>query len=389
VPNRFLLNIALLWLIGNALRAPILAVPPVMPRIHAELDMSATAVGVLGGLPVVLLAVAALPGSLIIARLGPVRAVVAGLVVTALGGALRGAVHSVAWLDAMTIAMAAGIAIAQPALPALVRSWAPQRIAFATAAYTNGFLMGGTLAVLLTLPLIVPLAGGSWELALALWSLPIIGIAIMVVFLSPAEANIPGTARPRWWPDWSDGLIWRLGLTFGSVNAMYFGSNTFLPDYLTVHGRPDLISAALTALNFGQLPASFLLLATASRLQRRVWPFVAFGLGCVVSIIGIVSTASAWTVVWAAALGFSAAGVFVLVLALPPLLRAAADVAWISAAMMTVSYTLAMTIAVASGAAWDLSGIPAAAFAPIAACALLPLIVPATISFARPAEPKS
>jgi CP family cyanate transporter-like MFS transporter len=169
---------------------------------------------------------------------------------------------------------------------------------------------------------------------------------------------------------------------------MYFGSNTFLPDYLTVHGRPDLISAALTALNFGQLPASFLLLAMASRLQLRVWPFVAFGLGCVVSIIGIVSTASAWTVVWAAVLGFAAAGVFVLVLALPPLLRAAADVAWISAAMMTVSYTLAMTIAVASGAAWDLSGIPAAAFAPIAACALLPLIIPAMINFKRPADPE-
>jgi CP family cyanate transporter-like MFS transporter len=167
---------------------------------------------------------------------------------------------------------------------------------------------------------------------------------------------------------------------------MYFGSNTFLPDYLTVHGRPDLISAALTALNFGQLPASFLLLGLASRLERRVWPFLAFGLTCLVSIIGIVTTASAWTVVWAAVLGFAAAGVFVLVLALPPLLRAAADVARISAAMMTVSYTLAMTTAVASGAAWDLSGIPAAAFVPIAACAALLLFVPATISFDRPAS---
>jgi CP family cyanate transporter-like MFS transporter len=229
VPNRFVLNIALLWLIGNALRAPILVVPPVIPRIHAELDMSATAVGVLGGLPVVLLAAAALPGSLVIARLGAVRAVVAGLIITAVAGALRGAIHSIAWLDAMTIAMAAGIAIAQPAMPALVRSWTPHRIAFATAAYTNGFLMGGTLAVLLTLPLIVPLVGGSWELALAVWSLPIFGVALMVVFLSPPEANIAGLSRPRWWPDWSDGLIWRLGLTFGSVTPCTSGPTPSCP----------------------------------------------------------------------------------------------------------------------------------------------------------------
>jgi MFS transporter, CP family, cyanate transporter len=384
VPHRFVLNITLLWLIGNALRVPILAVPPVIPQIHNDLHMSATAVGVLGGLPVVLLAAAALPGSLVIARLGPARAVVAGLLIAALAGALRGAVANVAWLYAMTVAMAAGIAIAQPAMPALVRAWIPDRIAFATAAYTNGFLTGGTFAVMLTIPVVLPLVRDSWQLALAFWSLPIFAVAVLVLFSGPPDAQHTDSARPRWWPDWKDGLVWRLGLTFGSVNAMYFGSNTFLPDYLTVHGRPDLISAALTALNFGQLPASFLLLGVAHRLERRVWPFLAFGLICLVSIIGIVTTASAWTVVWAAMLGFAAAGVFVLVLALPPLLRAPADVARISAAMMTVSYTLAMTTAVASGAAWDLSGVPAAAFAPIAACAALLLCVPATISFERP-----
>jgi len=64
------------------------------------------------------------------------------------------------------------------------------------------------------------------------------------------------------------------GLTFGSVNAMYFSTNTFVPDYLTASGRPDLISATLSALNFGQLPASLLLLGTgliplSRRLRRR------------------------------------------------------------------------------------------------------------------------
>src|SRR5262245_53936878 len=310
-------------------------------------------------------AVAALPGSLLIARLGAVRALLVGLMLTAVAGALRGAVASIAWLYAMTILMAAGVAVMQPALPVLVRAWTPHRVAFATAIYSNGLLVGETLPVLFTIPLVLPLLNGSWPLALAFWSLPVVAIATLVVAVTLREekASAP-IAAPRWWPDWRDGLIWRLGLTFGSVNSMYFGINTFLPDYLTSHGRPDLISPALSALNFGQLPASILLLALAHRLERRMWPYVAVGLVCLASVIGIVSTASAWTVMWAAVFGFAAAGVLVLVLALPPLLCAPADVAPVSAAMLTVSYALAMTIAVVSGIAWDVTAIPSAAFVP-------------------------
>jgi CP family cyanate transporter-like MFS transporter len=388
VPRRFLLHILLLWLAGNALRLTILAVPPVIPSIHDDLHLSATGVGILGGLPVVMFAAAALPGSLMIARLGPVRALVAGLLLIAVAGALRGAVPAVAWLYAMTILTGAGVAVMQPAMPVLVARWTPDRAGFATAVYSNGLLVGEILPVLLTIPLVLPLVGGSWQLDLAVWSLPVLAIAALVVVATRSERDEPAAEleRPRWWPDWTDGLIWRLGLTFGSANAVYFGANTFLPDYLTSHGRPDLISATLSALNFGQLPASILLLPLASRLERRAWPYAAFGAGSVASVIGIATTASLWTVAWAALLGFCGAGVLVLVLALPPLLRAPPDVAPTSAAMMTVSYTLAMLVAVISGVAWDLTGVPAAAFVPIGLCGLLLLTVPATISFDRRAK---
>jgi MFS transporter, CP family, cyanate transporter len=287
MPRRLLLHILLLWLAGNALRLTILAVPPVIPAIHQDLGLSATGVGILGGLPVVLFAAAALPGSLLIARLGPVRALVVGLMLAAGAGALRGAVATVAWLYAMTMLMGAGVAIMQPALPALVRLWAPHRIGFATAVYSNGLLVGETLPVLMMIPLVLPLVGGSWPLGLAVWSLPVVAIAALVVWFAGSALDKPATTEPpRWWPDWRDGLIWRLGLTFGAVNAMYFGANTFLPDYLTSHGRPDLISAALGALNFGQLPASVLLLVLASRLERRIWPYLAFGLLCLASAFG-------------------------------------------------------------------------------------------------------
>ena len=55
----------LLWLAGNALRLTILAVPPVIPLIHLDLQLSKTQVGILSGIPMVLFAGAAIAGSLL------------------------------------------------------------------------------------------------------------------------------------------------------------------------------------------------------------------------------------------------------------------------------------------------------------------------------------
>jgi CP family cyanate transporter-like MFS transporter len=94
-------------------------------------------------------------------------------------------------------------------------------------------------------------------------------------------------------------------------------------------------------------------------------------------------TANGWTIAGAAAIGFSCAGVLVLALTLPPLLCAPGDVARTSAAMFTISYSLAMVVAVISGVLWDATGIPSMAFAPIGLCAVLLLAMPATLPLAR------
>jgi CP family cyanate transporter-like MFS transporter len=58
-------------------------------------------------------------------------------------------------------------------------------------------------------------------------------------------------------------------------------------------------------------------------------------------------------------------------LALPPLLSAPEDVPRVTAAMFTISYSCAVIVPVVSGFGWDLTGIPAAAFIPIALCNIL------------------
>jgi CP family cyanate transporter-like MFS transporter len=378
---RVLTSLLLLWLSGAALRFTILAVPPVIPLIHDELSLSATQVGVLTGLPSMLFAFVAVPGSLLITRLGIRAALIVGLAVTATFGALRGAMPDVSWLYATTIAMASGVAIMQVALPPAVRAWVPHRIGFATAVYTNGLLIGEIAPVALMLPLVLPLVGGSWQWGFVFWSGPVAIIAFIVMLLVPRPTTNGSTlVRRRWWPDWSDSLIWRLGIMLGTINATYFATNAFLPDYLRSNGQSEWISAALSGLNIGQIPASVILLAVAGRLERKVWPYIVCGLLCVIATIGIVFSSGVWIVAAATLQGFAAAAILVLVLALPPLLSPPDDVHRVTAAMFTISYSCAVIVPVISGLAWDLSGIAALAFLPITLCGILLVILAPAIN---------
>lgn len=63
---RFLTSLLLLWLAGTGLRLTILAVPPVIPLIHDALQLSATQIGILTGLPSMLFAFAAVPGKSVV-----------------------------------------------------------------------------------------------------------------------------------------------------------------------------------------------------------------------------------------------------------------------------------------------------------------------------------
>jgi CP family cyanate transporter-like MFS transporter len=372
----------LLWLSGIALRLTILAVPPVLELIRADLALSGTQIGILTGLPVVLFAVAALPGALLISRFGAFATLIIGIMLTAVGGALRGAASGVLTLYATTIVMGMGIAVMQPALPPLVRQWAPRRIGFVTAIYTNGLLVGEILPVALTVPILLPLFGGGWRLGLALWSIPTVAIALIVAWFAPrAEAQSAVAVRPRWWPDWRDGLMWRLGLVLAGANTVYFGTNAFLPGYLAFVGRSDLISPALTALNVGQIPVSFLLLGFARWTERRIWPFLLAGAIMLIGLVGLVSTAGAWAILFAGCLGFSAAGVLALSLSLPPLLCAPDDVGRMAAAMFTIGYAVAVILSVLGGIAWDIATDARFAFLPIALAVLAMLVCAPTIGF--------
>jgi CP family cyanate transporter-like MFS transporter len=377
-------SLFLLWTCGASLRLTVLAVPPVISIIQQELHLSGTEVGLLSGLPVVLFAIAATPGSTLIARFGVRGTLLSGLVIAAIGAALRGVSSNASQLYLMTIIMSAGIAIMQPAMAAAVREWIPDRPTFGTAVYSNGMIMGEIIPVATMLPFLLPHLG-SWRPALGIWSIPLIGTAILVAILSRSSGNGAVVKQPvRWLPEWNSWLNWRIGLILGSVTSSYFCVNGFLPAYLNGNGRPELVSTALTALNLGQLPTSFLLLFVADKLQGRRWPYLLFGLLFIIAVIGIMNSASYWTVLWAGLVGFTCGAALVLGLALAPLLCSNPDdVARTSAAAFAISYGFAMLISFVSGAAWDAAGNVDAALIPIFLGTLPILILTPTLALGR------
>jgi len=369
-------RLALLWLAGVDLRITLLAIPPLIPLIHRDLPLDETAVAALLGLPVLLLALAATLGSMIISRFDARRTAILGLALLGASSALRGVGPSLTMLFAMTLVMGASVAIVQPALPALVYHWAPSHVGVATAVYSNGLLIGEPIGAGLTTQVAVPITG-SWRLALAWWGMVPLITAPILWWFSPALGFVEASERAQWMPDFHRGLTWRLGLIQAGGGTIYFGANAFLPDYLHHAGAARLIAPSLLWLNGAQLPASIAIALRPAWFVGRRAPVQAMALLAAVGL-GVFFIPHDWArMAGAGMLGFSAAFAFVLSLAFPPLLaETPGDVHRISAGMFTIGYGLAFLVPLAGGAAWDRTGIAAVSLAPVAIGALCLLLAP-------------
>ena len=383
-------SVCLLWLAGVALRMTLLVMPPVIPQVHDELHLSETQVGLLIGLPLAVFALAAIPGSLLIARIGATIAVTLGMAIAAVAGGARAAAIDMWTLYAAALVSAFGIAIMQPGMPTLVRQWLPNRVATGTIGYSAGMLMGAMLPAVLTIGYVLPAVGGSWRLDVLVWAVPALLMVPIFYVLSPRthdRRDRPGAVGAPWWPDWKNPLVWLLGFTFGSNNSPYFVTSAFIGDYLTTLGKPELLSPALGWLNGSQIFALAVLLLAANRLQLRAWPFLVFGPIMLAAFLALILfTSSPFVIVAASAtVGVAAAVTMTAILALPPLLVEPRDVPRTAAGMFTVSYTCAVIIPTICGGLWDITGKPWTVFVPLLVCSVTLTLLGAIVVRFRPA----
>ncbi len=348
--------LALLWLAGLYLRLPVLVAPPLAPHIGEALSLSQTHIGALTTLPVFMLAVGALLGSLLIMRMGARNALVAALALVAVSSAARGASSGVTDLLLFSALMGLAIAVMQPALPALLPRWlSPGRIALGSACYMNGMLMGEFIGAGLTLPVIMPLAGDSWRGALLLWSLP--GLLVAALLLLPRRnLNAAEATSLHWLPSWRDPLMWQMGLLLGGTAALFFGTNAYMASILEQRGEIERLATALFWFNLAQVAASLLMLTMIGRWVARRGPII-FSAGGAVTAMLLFLLLEGWpAVAFAVLMSFFAGVLLILLVTLPPRLFGSAHAGRLSAGNFTIGYTLAFIVPLLGGWLADFTG---------------------------------
>jgi CP family cyanate transporter-like MFS transporter len=387
--RRVVLALALIGFVGINLRSVLLATPPILPRAQHDLGLSYTAVGLLTSLPTLVMGGVALPAGLVAGRVGASRAVTLGLLLLAVGALLRGIWVAALPLYIFTFVLGLGVTLAQTAIPVLIRQWFPTRIGFVAALYTDGLVLGEALGAALTASVVLAVLGASaWSATFVIWSLPVFLALVLWLWLAPpAAATVPrqpsvapgktASSEPRARP--SRVSAWRLGALLGGASLIFFAMNTWIPSYNKALGISSATPLTLAVLNAIQLPVGLALTGFAQRLAGRRWPLVLASVVCVFAIVGMLATPSALQTVWVALLGAGTCCIFVLGIALPPLLAAREDVARMTGATLSLGYTTAFIGPFLGGALWDLFGAPQLAFAPVAVAGVAMIVLAASL----------
>ncbi|NOR63776.1 MAG: MFS transporter [Rhodobacteraceae bacterium] len=369
-----------LWLVGWTLRVPILSAPPLATRIADTFGLNEAGVGAITMLPVIAIAFGAIPAALIIARFGLRIAIVGGLLVMVAASVARGYVPSTAMLFTVSVIMGLGVAVFQTALPAATRVWTPTHVVLGSAVYLNGMMFGELSGAGLTLPLILPIAGGDWRFALILWAIPIVLIAALVALMrlpnaKSDEAQTSWAAVRKALPQWNDGRVWQYGLLMAGSTVTFFVINAYAGTLLHARGESEYLESLLLAFNSMPLVASFIVLAAPNWIGMRG----PIAISAVLSAAGLAgfTLLEGWAS-WGAALlvGVASTVELILLVSLPVKIASGIAVTRLSAGIILVGLSIAFVLPILGGWLADSMGSIELALVPslIFSIALLPAL---------------
>jgi CP family cyanate transporter-like MFS transporter len=354
-PAKLLPVAVLLWLAGVYLRIPVLVAPPLAPFISNELALTQALTGALTTLPILMLAIGSMPGSLAIARIGPRNTLALAMVIMVIGSAGRGLMPDTLTLMIASAVMGIGVSMMQPSLPALLPRWLePHHLALGSAIYMNGMLMGEFIGAGITLPVLMPLLDNSWRATLVAWSLPALLVAA-ALFLPKRDRAKP-VRKVAWLPDWHNPLTLRIGLLLGLSGSLFFGLNAYMGNLLQHQGQFDKLPDALFWYNLAQVFASLIMLKMARYWVGRRGVIATLASISLLGAIGAVMLTGWWSIVSATLMSLVAGMLLILLVAIPPLVVSAAETGRLSAGTFLVGYTVAFCVPMLGGVVADWTG---------------------------------
>ncbi len=403
VPWRKVLTCLLITLVGFNLRSVILGVPPVLPLIQHDLELSYTATGFLTALPVLALAILAWPSGLLAERIGARLSVSIGLALLSAGAILRAFRLTATSLFFFTLVLSIGIALTQTAVSVLIRRWFPRQIGFVSALFSDGLIIGEAVAAGVTVLIMVRFLGGdAWASTFVFWGIPVVVLLVFWLWLAPPAPVMVTRPHSSPQPVTTSSVntslpiqrkrvnALHLGILVGGGSLIFFGMNAWIASYNQALHQSYLTPVTLLTLNAAQLPVSLAVTLVAQRIVGRRWPFIAAGMISAFAIIGWIFTSAALEPLWAALLGGSSALVFTLGIALPPLLAKPQEVGHLTGITLSLTYGVAFVGPFIGGALWDLFNLPAMAFVPVVIASIILIILgallPSRASFGIPGE---
>lgn len=309
-------TLVLVFLVALALRAPVTAVAPLLERILDDLRLPTSFGGVLTTLPVICLGVFAFVAPKLRQRWGDERVLLGCLVVLLVGNALRAL--GTAWtLLGGTVVVGAGIAVANVALPGLIKRDFPHRVPVVTAFYTVCLTLGGAMAASAVVPLAEAL-GSSWRLPLGLLAVPVLVALVISLFVlrrSPAPERVVAL-RPGGL--WRDRLAWQVTVFMGTQSLMAYVVFGWLPSMAQARGMSPEVAGLLLGVQAAvQAVGSMAVPVLCRRLHDQRWIAVTVAALTALGFTGVV-LAPAPGGVWAATvlLGLAQGAAFGLALTL-------------------------------------------------------------------------
>jgi CP family cyanate transporter-like MFS transporter len=340
------------------LRSILLAVSPALPQIRSEFHLSFAAAGALTALPVAVMGGAAIPGAALVDRFGARRVLGIAGAGLALCSVLRLAPPQLLDLYVWTGAFAACIAVAQPALAVIARSWFPRNVQGVTTAYSTALNLGAVAGASLSVYLI---AGFGWRSTFALWSGVALAAAAGWLWLAPAVPRQPGglrTVRSALW----DSVLWRVALILGTQSIIYYGSSTWVPFELRGENHA-YVSLVLLLLTGSTIPVGILLASVKRPWATSRLLYLTAGSLAVIGSIGLLATPHGWAWAWALVLGSALGMGFSGGMSMPSLIAPSqAHVASYSALALTVAYAMAFLGPLVGGLLVDRTGLLEAPF---------------------------
>jgi len=358
------------WFVAFNLRSGFVGLGPALPALAADLRLSFAQASVLVSAPTLLMGLMAVPGGGLADRWGAARVIALGLLLVAAGGGLRAVAPTFVVIFLISILFGAGIGIAQPSLPRLMRAWFPHRLGITTGVYASGMVCGSIVGASLS-GLMLEWAGGhdGWRVPIAIWGgLTGAAFLIWVVVMRPWRAPEPvaviarvptAAAAATAWSPWRDRRAWIAAAIFGAQGLVYYLMVAWLPAVYSEAGADPAATAALFAVfNAATLPGILLFPIWSDRLQGRRAPTIIASLLFLLGVIGLLLApfGDPWRWLWPTLAGAGVAGVFGMALILPADIAPPGRVGAAAGMVLAIGYASSALGPVIAGVARDVTG---------------------------------